>query len=530
MNRFSLSFVKGFRSLLIVTLVVLCASPLQLAWAYTPQTLYDEVWQLINTRYLDETKNGQDWRIWRHRYDSQLKTDKDAYVAIESMLASLDDRFTRFLPPDEFAEEGRSIKATLFGIGIQIGIRDAKLLVIAPIEDTPAARAGLKPNDAILEIDGKSTQGISVKDAADLIRGEKGTTVNLLIQREGEGKPKIVKVMRDEIKLKSVSAKHPFEVQMPDEVGYIKLSTFLSSSAAKELLDAIKAAKDKQAYVIDVRSNPGGLLTNAILIADFFLEDGGIVSTVDRDGYKESRQSGEEVLTEKPLAILIDEGSASASEILSGALKDNNRAILVGQRTFGKGLVQEINQLPGGAGINITTQKYLTPKDIDINKKGIEPDIEVKITKDDVEAKRDPQLEKAVEALGDKLGLELTVGYKASEEPTAKDKKGKAGKAEPKPAKKQTTKTPAAEKKAEPAKLEQESTGESQDIRNEDKPVSEEESLKKNENQDAQQANPDTVLEEKPQAPPSSSSSEKKTPDNAGDAGNSAVTPAKKGK
>ena len=382
----------------------------QTVLAYNPQALYDDVWKLINTRYLDQNKNGQDWRIWRHRYDAQLETEADAYVAIETMIASLGDRFTRFLDPDEFAEEGRSIKASLFGIGIQIGLREEKLLVIAPIEDTPADRAGLKPNDEILEIDGKSTQGMSIKDAADNIRGKKGTKVNLLIKRKGEAN-KIYPITRDEIKLKSVSTKHPFELQLPESVAYIKLSSFLSSKAARELLDALEENRDKKGYIIDLRSNPGGLLSNAIAIANFFLEEGGIVSTVDRDSYKEVRRSDSDVVTKKPVVLLIDEGSASASEILSGALKDNHRATLVGRRSFGKGLVQEINQLPGGAGINITTQKYLTPNDTDIHKKGIEPDYVIKITKGDVESKEDPQLAKALEVLTKKLDSKKPLTY-----------------------------------------------------------------------------------------------------------------------
>ncbi|WP_303672794.1 S41 family peptidase [Vampirovibrio chlorellavorus] len=383
---------KLFGALLIPLAMV---TTIQSGFAYTPQSLYDEVWKLINARFVNEDKNGQDWRIWRHRFDSQIKDEADANVAIETMLASLNDRYTRFLDKDEFAEEGRSIKATLFGIGIQIGLRDDKLVVIAPIDETPADKAGLKANDEILEIDGKNTKGISVKDAADLIRGEKGTKVRLLIKRDDKA-AKYYDIMRDEIKLKSVSLDNPFSVSIPHNIGYIKLSTFLSSNAAQEVQNAMKDQGDKSGYILDLRSNPGGLLSNAIRIADFFLEEGSIVSTVDRDGYKEVRYSSPSVLTNKPLVVLINGGSASASEILSGALKDNKRAVLIGERSFGKGLVQEINQLPGGSGVNITTQRYLTPNDTDINKKGIEPDIAVELTEEDAKAKKDPQLQKAI--------------------------------------------------------------------------------------------------------------------------------------
>jgi carboxyl-terminal processing protease len=396
-----LAFQKTFLNGLLASLVF-TATLVGQALAYAPDVLYDDVWKLINTRFVNVDKNGQDWTIWRHRYDKTIKTNADAYVAIETMLASLNDRYTRFLDPDEFAEEGRSIKATLYGIGIQIGTREDKLLIIAPIEDTPADHAGLKANDEILQIDGKSAKGMSIKDAADLIRGEKGSKVNLVIKR-GEQPSKTYSVMRDEIKLKSVSLKAPFEHPIPVAVGYIKLSSFLSSNAASEMKTALKDLGPKQGYVIDLRSNPGGLLSNAITIADFFLDNGGIVSTVDRDGYKEVRRANAGVLTDKPLVVLIDEGSASASEILSGALRDNNRALLVGKKSFGKGLVQEINQLPGGSGVNITTQRYLTPNDTDINKMGIQPDVTVEETETDYKQKKDPQLDSALTLLNDML-------------------------------------------------------------------------------------------------------------------------------
>lgn len=372
------------------------------AWAYSPASLYDDVWKLINTRFVDVSKNGQDWNIWRNRYDDVIKTDDDAFVAIDTMLASLNDRYTRFLNPDEFAEEGRSIKATLFGIGIQIGNREDKLVIIAPIEDTPAARAGLMADDEILKINDVQAKGMDVKSAADLIRGEKGTIVTLLIRRKD--KPdSIYGVMRDEIKLKAVSEKPPLDTPIPGHIGYIKIGTFLSSNAAFEMRNALKALSSKEGYIIDLRSNPGGLLSNAISIADFFLDGGAIVSTVDRDGYKEVRRASARQLTDKPLVVLIDKGSASASEILSGALRDNNRAILVGQTSFGKGLVQEINQLPQGAGINITTQRYLTPNDTDINKTGIVPDIVVELKEEDIKAKHDKQLEQALAAMQERL-------------------------------------------------------------------------------------------------------------------------------
>ena len=368
-------------------------------FAYSPVDLYDNVWRLINTKFVDQTNNSQDWAKWRHKYDNQIKTNEDAYVAINTMVASLNDPYTKFLDPKEFAEETSSIKGSLKGIGIQIGVKDGKLMVIAPIEDTPAEKAGLKADDEILEIDGVSTKGITVDKAADKIRGKEGTQVTLLVKRAGM-EPKKYTITRAEIEVKSISQKIPTEnIKVPDDLCYIRLSSFISRNATTEFGTILNNNRDKKGFIIDLRSNPGGLLTNAIYISDMFLDGGTIVSTVDRDGYKETQRAAAGVYTNKPVVVLINKGSASASEIFSGAMKDNHRAIIIGEQSFGKGLVQEINKLPYESGINITIQKYLTPNGTDINKKGITPDIEVKLTEEDVKNKNDVQLKKAIEVL-----------------------------------------------------------------------------------------------------------------------------------
>lgn len=366
--------------------------------AYSPEQLYDQVWRLINAKYVDQSNNGQNWNKWRRKYDAYIKTNEDAYVAVDTMLASLNDPYTKFLNPKEFAEETSSIKGSLKGIGIQIGLREGKLLIIAPIEDTPGEKAGLMAEDEILEINGESTKGITIDKAADRIRGEEGTTVELLIKRKNQPN-KLYKITRAEIELKSVSQKVPENIKLDNNIGYIRLSSFLSKNAAGEFSDALKQNYDKKGYIIDLRSNPGGLLSNAILISNMFLNGGIIVSTVDRDGYKDTSRATTKFITEKPIVILINKGSASASEIFSGAMKDNQRALIVGENSFGKGLVQEINKLPEGSGVNITIQKYLTPNGTDINKKGIAPDIEVALSDDDIKNKHDSQLIKAQELL-----------------------------------------------------------------------------------------------------------------------------------
>ena len=367
-------------------------------FAYSPVDLYDNVWRLINSKFVDQSNNQQNWAKWRHKYDNQIQTNEDAYVAINTIVASLNDPYTKFLDPKEFADETSSIKGSLKGIGIQIGVKDGKLMVIAPIEDTPAERAGLQADDEILEIDGASTKGITVDKAADKIRGKEGTQVTLLVKRKDMA-PKTYTITRAEIEIKSISQKLPTDMKIPNDFCYIRLSSFISRNAATEFGNILNNNRDKKGFIIDLRSNPGGLLTNAIYISDMFLDGGTIVSTVDRDGYKETQRASSGVYTKKPVVVLINKGSASASEIFSGAMKDNHRAVIIGEQSFGKGLVQEINKLPYDAGINITIQKYLTPNGTDINKKGITPDIVVKLTEEDVKNKNDLQLKKAVEVL-----------------------------------------------------------------------------------------------------------------------------------
>ena len=368
-------------------------------YAATPAELYDDVWKIVNRKYYDPSNNSQDWTKWRYKYDHKLKTKEDAYVAIDTMLASLNDPYTRFLQPKEFSEETQSIKGSLKGIGTQIGIRDGNLVIIAPLEDSPAERAGLLADDQILEINGESTKGINIDVAADKIRGEKGTTVTLLIQRKGVPN-KLYSIIRDEIEVKSVSTKPPFEsTVIPDDIQYIRLSSFISKNAASEIETILNSSNNKKGLILDLRSNPGGLLTNAIYISDMLLKGGVIVSTVDRDRYKSTTRARYSQVTQKPVVVLINKGSASASEILSGALKDNHRATIVGEQSFGKGLVQEINKLPDESGMNITIQRYLTPSGTDIHKKGISPDVVVELTKENVEAKDDVQLKKAIEVL-----------------------------------------------------------------------------------------------------------------------------------
>ena len=353
----------------------------------SPDILYQKVWELIKKDYVDQTFNGQDWSIWKERYQGKLKDSDDAHKAIETMLASLGDRYTRFLNKKDFDDEKQAINAKLTGIGIQIGLdKSQRLIVIAPIDGTPAAKAGLLPSDEITEINGDSTKGISVEEAASQIKGPVGTQVTLTILR---GKDNLKKtITRAEIPIKAIAKGHAKIIK--SNLAYIRLNSFISQEATKEMKDAVKQLSKADGLIIDLRDNPGGLLTNAVEISDMFLSDGVIVSTVDRDGYIQSVGADDKIITDKPIVILVNENSASASEIFSGALKDNQRAKIVGSKTFGKGLVQGINKLEDGSGVNITIAKYLTPAKVDINQLGIRPDYEVKLSIDDYKASKGP--------------------------------------------------------------------------------------------------------------------------------------------
>lgn len=349
--------------------------------AVVPQVLYQRAWKLIKDSYYDQkfgeknNKDGaQDWGRWEHHYDGKLKTSDDAHKAIETMLASLGDPYTRFLDRDAFDDEKSQIDAHLFGVGMQLGMnKEHKVVVIAPIEDTPAFKAGVQPGDEITEVDKKPVKGQSLDTVVKQIRGPIKTKVGITLMRKAEKKSVILE--RAEIPIRAVATSE----MLPGNIGYIRLDSFISSKANSEMKLALKKLSGADGIVLDLRNNPGGLLANAIEIANMFLDKGIIVSTIDADGYKTSQMSTSSPMTHQPMIVLINGGSASASEILSGALRDNGRAKLVGQTSFGKGLVQAINKLEDGSGINVTIARYLTPNDTDIHKHGITPDYMVKL-------------------------------------------------------------------------------------------------------------------------------------------------------
>ncbi|WP_295615118.1 carboxyl-terminal processing protease CtpC [Chamaesiphon sp. GL140_3_metabinner_50] len=377
----------------------------------SPKELVDEVWQVVDKQYVDGTFNQKDWRALRRKYvvDKNYKTKEEAYKSIRLMLKNLGDPYTRFMDPKEFRDLQVDTSGQLIGVGIQLSQNEKtkKLEVIAPIEDTSASKAGILSKDIITKIDGKSTTGMDVNQAVQLIRGKEGTTVKLTIQRDNRQVLEF-NLLRQQIEIHPVEAKYrPKEL---GGIGYIRLKQF-SANAPTEMGAAIQKLESQGAtgYVLDLRSNPGGLLYGAIDIARMWLDDGKIVSTVNRQGTGDVSKANNTALTKKPLVILVDGGSASASEILSGALQDNKRAQLVGVTTFGKGLVQSVRPLSEGAGMAVTIAKYYTPSGKDINHSGIKPDVEVKLSKPQIQSlikdrtkvatPADPQYAKALQIL-----------------------------------------------------------------------------------------------------------------------------------
>lgn len=352
------------------------------------QALFDKSWSTIRAEYYDPNFNHQKWVRWKNHYQGKIKTEEDAKVAIETMLASLDDPYSRFLTKQEFSEQNTSISSKISGIGVNIVNDAGKIRIISVIEETPAQFADLKPDDVILAIDNKKVSGLSLAEVSNLVKGPANTFVSLDILRNNEKLNK--KVIRKEIKIKTVKS------NLDKEIGYIQISSFISNSTPNEFLEALENTHESKGLIIDLRGNTGGLLTNAVFIANLFIDKGKLVSIVGRNGYKYDIMAQDtNFQVEKPIILLVNGSSASASEILSGAMKDYHKAKIIGTKTYGKGMVQKIIPMPNETGLNLTIAKYLTPKGKDINKKGISPDLEVHFTKENIEQKQDIQLETA---------------------------------------------------------------------------------------------------------------------------------------
>lgn len=348
--------------------------------------LFWQVWDKLEASYFDKTK---------------LDSGKMVYGAIQGMVSAIGDPYTAFLPPDEQKRAKADLSGEFEGVGIQIGFRGTQLTVIAPLDDSPAQKAGIHAGDYIVGIkdEGKGidrgTVGISLPEAVDLIRGKSGTKVKLYLTREGEEKPLEFEIERRKIEVPSVT------LAFKDNVAHLKLMKFGEQTNAEWDRAVLKIMAEKpKGVILDVRNNPGGFLNGAVFIASEFIKKGTVVVRENGQGGKQELTAlGKPRLENIPLVVLVNKGSASASEIVAGALKDFGRAKVVGDKTFGKGTVQESIDLDD-SGLHITTEKWLTPKGTWVHGVGLVPDVEIP---DDLEtADVDEQLQKAVEILGGK--------------------------------------------------------------------------------------------------------------------------------
>lgn len=341
------------------------------------------------------------WDVWdtlkREYVDKEKLNEKEMfYGAIAGMVASTKDPYTVFMDPKISTEFEESLTGTFEGIGAEIGIRNDVLTIIAPIEDSPAEKAGIKAGDKVYAINDESTTGISVEEAVRKIRGPKGTEVKLTISRDGLEKAQEIKVTRDVIVIKSVKTE-----LREDNIYVVKVSSFNDDTGAlfdEAVNDIIK--KNPRGVVLDLRNNPGGYLETAVRMASEWIDEGVVVTEKFSESEKNDFSAkGKAGLKDYKTVVLVNQGSASASEIVAGALQDYGKAKIIGMKTFGKGSVQTVEDFKDGSSIKITVAKWLTPKGHYINEQGIKPDIEVEMAEKDFEEGKDPQMDRAVEEL-----------------------------------------------------------------------------------------------------------------------------------
>lgn len=349
-------------------------------------SLFWEAWNLLNDKYVDTTK---------------LDQQKMIYGAISGMVKAVGDPFSSFMDPKESQQFSQDLQGTFEGIGIEIGMKTDILTVISPLEGSPAEKAGLKAGDKILKIGDKITSDMSIDEAVSTIRGPKGTDISLTILHEKSNTPIEVKITRDQIDVKSVKLDWK-----DDGIAVVKISKFGDDtiSGMNQVASQIVSQKAK-GIILDLRNNPGGYLEAAVEVSSKFIPKGKVVVSEEERGgsKKEYTARGGDILDGIPVVVLVNSGSASASEITAGALRDDLGTALIGKKTFGKGSVQELEKLAGGSNLRVTIARWLTPNGDYIMEKGIEPTIDVDLTDADYNNNKDPQMDKALEALQEKM-------------------------------------------------------------------------------------------------------------------------------
>jgi len=413
----TLSLVRFLKAALFsgaITTTALISLPFvpaaQAAFQDSPKAVLDEAWQIVNRDYVDGSFNQVDWLLARQELlKGSYTSTQSAYTALRQQLERLGDPYTRFMDPKQYQSLTNQTSGELSGVGIRLQVDPTTkiLTVVSPLENSPAGTAGIKAGDQIVAIDGKATAGMTVEDASKLIQGEAGTPITLKIGREGKP-PFDLPLVRARIEVPNVNSSVRQEGNA--KVGYIRLTEF-SSHAPDQMRRAIQSLLNQNvnAFVLDLRGNPGGLLSASVEISRMWIDSGKIVQTINRKGDSQDITANHTALTPLPLAVLVDGNSASSSEILTGALLDNHRAVVVGTQTFGKALVQSVHALSDGSGLAVTIAHYYTPNGTDISHRGITPTIEVGLTDQQqqtlsgnqtlIGTDADPQYAKAVNAL-----------------------------------------------------------------------------------------------------------------------------------
>lgn len=402
--------LRGIRSAALILLLLIISSSIAYGEGKKAgQAGVPVVVENGNSNDIEKVDLSLFWNVWgRLKQDyldqNALDSKKMVYGAIRGMTEALDDPYTSFLPPADNTRTKEDLSGEFSGVGIQLGFIDKTLAVMAPLPDNPAIKAGIKAGDLIIKIKDeekgvdKDTQGINLADAMDLIRGKKGSPVILTVLHDGENEPKEIKIVRDTINVPSV------DLKWKDNTAVLQVSRFGDKTKDEwdKAVSEVIARKQKgqmDGVVLDLRNNPGGYLRGAVELASEFIKDGVIVQQQGKDKTEKFEALGTGRLVGTKLVVLVNQGSASASEILAGALHERIGAKLVGEKTFGKGTVQEPQELPGGAGLHITIAKWLLPSGKNIHKEGLNPDVEVKYEAKEGQSDYDNQLDRAVEEL-----------------------------------------------------------------------------------------------------------------------------------
>ena len=344
-----------------------------------PKLVYNTAWQALNEKFY--FKSNVNLQSWQNKFENKINDLDDAHSCINKLVGVLNDPYTRFLTKDEFKDEQDIINSTLIGIGIKLASKKPVILDVLP--DSPAYKEDVRPNDYLLAINNQSTKSLSTGKIVDLLRGQKDTSLTITLRRGNDILDKTL--IREELILKAVSTK-----LLENDIALIKIDSFIPENTSSLFRDELLKLMSTNGIILDLRNNSGGLLKNAIEIADMFLSEGKIVSTVD-NSIKINEYANSSKLFNSNIVILVNENTASASEILTSALKENNIATVIGKRTYGKGLVQEVIKLPDDSALHVTIAAYLTPSGKNINNVGIIPD--------EIVSNEDKQIKKAIEIL-----------------------------------------------------------------------------------------------------------------------------------